>query len=145
MPLGWSPVGIAASTTEEMERRGVRILFLDDDVTRRESMRDWLPGATLASSAEQCTWQLTRQPWDLVFLDYDLGRARDTGGVVASDIANYKLPVKAIVIHSRNIHGSRHMETILTAAGYPVRQVCFDDMPGCLNEIMEWAIRKESA
>ena len=119
----------------------MNILFLDDDLDRCRKMVSWLPNVTAVLGAESCIRLLESKPWGLVFLDHDLGFP-NTGGVVADHIARYELKVGAVAIHSRNIAGSRRMEEVLTKAGYPVRQVCFNDLPAELEELMAWAAEK---
>lgn len=118
----------------------MKILFLDDCPERREQIQKWLPDVTTVESAPYCIQAMQKKAWDVVFLDYDLGRLELTGGFVAQWMAEAEIRpgVDCVIIHSRNIAGSRMMEETLTAAGYKVRQVSWSDMPECLTELMLW-------
>lgn len=103
----------------------MKILFLDDDPSRRRYARDYFLGHELseAETAEQAIGLLKKySPYDLVMLDHDLGGKtfvpsdEVSGYHVAEYIAGMLADVcpKSVIVHSYNFAGADRMMRVLT-------------------------------
>jgi len=105
-----------------------RVLVLDDDQNRHLAFQQSLIGMIVerAYTAEEAIKQLQSHPFDVVFLDHDLGgkvmvaSGKGTGYEVAKWLRNnpHRMP-KQIIIHSFNPVGAQNMKTMLPSA-----QIC---------------------
>ena len=103
----------------------LRILFLDDFSERSEEFLALVPHGHWVETAADCIARLA-EPWDVVFLDHDLGgmafvdpQEEDTGsGVVRWVVAN-RPAVGRFIVHSLNQGAAEQMVADLQAAGYP--------------------------
>lgn len=123
----------------------MRILFLDDDLTRRELFFRWSYGfghdVTIVTSAHAAIRSLDAFPrYDLVFLDHDLeddhyaahrvGRPLKGIGGTGEEVARWlaghpdKHPREAVV-HSWNMPAGQRMTVRLLEAGIPTRRQVF--------------------
>lgn len=103
----------------------IRILILDDDLGRHAQFRDRLNShgivGTHVETADECIKQLQKNgPWDVCFLDHDLGGQTfvhsgvGTGYEVASWIAaNPKKCPRNVIVHSFNPSGAQNMLHVL--------------------------------
>ncbi len=103
----------------------MKILFLDDSQTRHDEFARIYSGHEIvhAYSARQVLEALSREPFDLVSLDHDLGD-RDVVGDglgVSAWIAQFEWPDTEFVVHSVNPVGGRAMVQTLERAGLRVR------------------------
>lgn len=104
------------------------ILVLDDDKKRLERFRRKYPNAVLVETAEKCIQALQSWPFDVIYLDHDLGgetyvpeEREDTGSGVARFLAEgvHKQRKDAYIIcHSPNFDGRMNMISILRLAGF---------------------------
>lgn len=100
-----------------------RVFVLDDTEDRLAWFRDRLPGVRTAKTAHQAIEILAAEPFDVVFLDHDLGfldaadptRQHGNGKEVARFLAIRKFAGK-VVIHSRNVDAVPFMKKILPQA-----------------------------
>jgi DNA-binding response OmpR family regulator len=105
----------------------MKILFLDDDLTRCKRFLSQHPTATIANTAHEAIHALTTGDWDVVFLDHDLGgevlvdpAQENTGSAVVRFLVAEKRPIGQIIIHSFNVVAAGRMEEDLRAVGYKV-------------------------
>jgi hypothetical protein len=100
-----------------------RVFVLDDTEDRLNWFRERLPQARTAKTAYEAIEILAAEPFDVVFLDHDLGfldaadprRQHGNGKEVARFLAIRKFPGR-IVIHSRNLDAVPLMQKILPHA-----------------------------
>jgi len=109
----------------------MKILFVDDNPHRHKKAKQCAIGNTFAQAytAQEAIYALTKNQYDLVFLDHDLDENLENqlvdgvedGRTIAKylvGLENYKdVP---IVIHSLNPRGAETMEKILVGAGFKV-------------------------
>jgi len=109
-----------------------QILFLDDDLTRTRVFWDEMGARSdfkfkWVETADQAIEQLSKQKWDIICLDHDLGgkvfqdSAKGTGYEVAEFLS--KMNPKndpAIYIHSWNPIGAENMRNILKGQAFYV-------------------------
>jgi CheY-like chemotaxis protein len=122
----------------------MRILIVDDDMTRRraigEALRERIgkqPEIWMAQSAQEARiilGYLRAEKWDVLFLDHDLlgsdwPESAD-GRTVARAIVEMKVKAKRIVIQSVNTWGAAEMKRILGK-----RRVTLAPYPECLDVI----------
>lgn len=108
----------------------VRILVLEDNPDRQEAFRRRYPDAVIVATAPACIERLA-EPWDLVYLDHDLGGNRlpgsdreDCGMVAVRYIIEHRpehLEPAKFVIHSANHHRAQIMVADLRRAGYDAK------------------------
>ena len=109
----------------------LNVLFLDDSEARQKSFRSEVPSATIVATAEE-TIEALSEPWDLVFLDHDLGDEvfvdsdrEDCGMEVVRWIVEHKPSISKIFCHSLNRDARIRMGMALDAAGYDVEVIPF--------------------
>jgi CheY-like chemotaxis protein len=106
-----------------MKTSGLKILILDDDEVRHQAFAKKLIGNLVehVRTAEDTIYQLIHHgPWDMVFLDHDLGgqqmveSGQGTGYEVAKWLSENKefLP-GCVIIHSYNPAGAKNMLNII--------------------------------
>lgn len=107
--------------------QGLRVLILDDDIMRHAAFAQRLSGNEIhhASSAKIAITSLENNvPYDIIFLDHDLGAAEGpglpdpgTGYEVAKWLAEHpdKQP-KMIILHTLNPIGAKNMKACLPDA-----------------------------
>lgn len=113
-----------------------RLLVIEDDTSRVEMLRDWLPEKiklVVAPSAGAAIGILKRDRGNVyggIMLDHDLQQRAMTsmdkalsGTVVAETIIDTVSPDVPVLIHSMNSTGSAHMAVILQNAGFDVTRV----------------------
>lgn len=123
-PLIGSP---AISSTEATDRitkpdtRPLRVLLLEDEPRRVARFEEGLNGALLmhTPSAELCLAALRTYPWDVVFLDHDLGHSSQHYGIeypgngtMLTMALTSAAPVSAqalFIVHSLNPRGAERM------------------------------------
>ena len=112
----------------------MNVLFLDDNALRCPQFRSAVPCATIVNTSKECIEALeaATEPWDIVFLDHDLGGEvycdswrEDTGAEVARWMAAHKPAVGVVVLHTFNDCGKRNMVFPLVQAGYTVEYIPF--------------------
>lgn len=106
----------------------LRILVLEDMSARIEYFKDRLKGHDVyyfdtAEDAIQALSLIKDKPWDMIFLDHDLGGRvfvsssdPNTGYAVAEYISNNDIDAKQIIIHSLNPAGAQRMKAVLPQA-----------------------------
>lgn len=109
---------------------------MDDDPERLKIFQRNLIGTSqsLVTTSKDCIDKLEQEgPWDIIFLDHDLGgkvfveSGEDTGWEVAKWISdNPEHEPKRIIIHSFNSAGATNMKRLLPKAEY---------IPGVWNQI----------
>lgn len=107
---------------------GSDVFVLDDDGERVEWFLENVPDATVARTAAEAIARLVEHgPFDIAFLDHDLGATaedgvRQQGCVVGPGASGYKVAkhlaenpgiAEVIVIHSWNPDGARQMNNVL--------------------------------
>lgn len=122
----------------------IRALFLDDSHVRRTLARSNLDVDHLhtVATARECIDALS-DPWDVVYLDHDLGGpdeqdnpiAQDASGQTGMDVVAHvereQPSVGVFVVHSLNPVAAPVMVERLRSAGYPVeRRTWIDLMKG---------------
>jgi len=111
--------------------RDHRVLVVEDLLHRQLRFLQQLgPAVKIVSRAEDAIEAL-RQPFDWIFLDYDLGFGRNT-----EEVARYLVNAQfagSVVIHSANPFGVDVLEKILRDGGINVEVAPFD-MLGVLRE-----------
>jgi len=112
------------------ERR--RALFLDDCPERTAIFRSLVPDAVCVETADACIEQLSACPWDVAFLDHDLGgevyvdsSKPNTGAAVVRWIVEHRPDVGSFVVHSLNADAAKRMVAGLREAGYGAEHVPF--------------------
>ena len=105
----------------------MKILVLDDDQNRLDQFKQRLIGhvACCVKTAPETIRKLAEEPWDVLFLDHDLGGTTyapsgpGTGYEVAKWLAEHEdRKPGQIVIHSFNAPGSQNMKSVLPEAFY---------------------------
>lgn len=106
----------------------LKVLILEDDPNRIEFFKMKLKGHDLyffdiADDAINAFKLMNDKPWDIVFLDHDLGGLAlvpssnpNTGYAVAKYMAENEVEAKQIIIHSMNPAGSGNMKSLLPEA-----------------------------
>lgn len=106
----------------------MRILIVEDSQERIDAFRQILKGEIVVTgSANAAIDLLSRGGFDVLFLDYDLGERKDTGGKVARWLEVHPQPGLRIIIHSLNPVGAERMARILPKAER--RPFVFPDIP----------------
>lgn len=101
------------------------ILFMDDDTVRCSLFFEKHPEAYIVHTAQECINQLSRQSWDWVCLDHDLGlEENNSGSVVVKWIIEHRPSIKNVVVHSWNDKGNKMHEDLLNS-GYQSQRVTF--------------------
>lgn len=110
----------------------MRILFLDDCSRRTAVIRSELPWITAVSTANAAIDKLSRESFDVVFLDHDLdgGTYQDSasdncGMAVVRWLITNKSPIQRIIIHSHNEVAREVMASTLCDAGYEAKTIPF--------------------
>jgi hypothetical protein len=105
----------------------MNILFLDDCPSRTKIFRSQCPSAICLETAKDCIICLSKQDWDLVFLDHDLGgeiysdqKNTNTGSEVVRWIIQNRPKIKQVIVHSLNGPARIAMCYDLKNAGYNV-------------------------
>jgi len=106
----------------------MNILILDDDVIRQDAFDKAFvdnPSCVVwhAFTAEKAIDWLSKNQFDLILLDHDLGTARTGKDVVRFLIENKQNA--QIIVHSWNVAMAREMWADLSRAGYSVLRVTF--------------------
>lgn len=101
-----------------------RVLFLDDATGRRSKFIQLVPHGHCVETADACIAKLA-EPWDVVFLDHDLGgeahsdpAGDNTGSAVVRWVAANRPRVRCFVVHSLNTPAGTAMVRGLQDAGY---------------------------
>jgi ActR/RegA family two-component response regulator len=113
-----------------------RILFLDDDRRRTHEFYQRLISEhndiTTVETAEECIAELSRQTFDLVSLDHDLGgeifcdsSREDCGMEVVRWLRNNRAEHGGFIIHTMNPMAAAAMYIELQGMGYRVEQSAF--------------------
>jgi CheY-like chemotaxis protein len=133
-----------ATAKSEHRRIGMRILIVDDDLTRTSAITEALrkrfgrePEVWMAQSAEEAVNILRHnrlKKWDIVFLDHDLLNSvwmppygGKDGRTVARAIKTLDIMTDTVVVQSVNQWGSREIKSILKG-----RRVFQAPFPDCL-------------
>jgi CheY-like chemotaxis protein len=105
----------------------MRILALDDDPTRHALFSSALgPAVTHVENAAGAIYELERQPWDAVLLDYDLDQFGAIDPGTGEDVVDWivdsssHLRKTIFIVHSHNYIMGPVMEQKLQAAGFRV-------------------------
>lgn len=122
-----------------------RILFLDDDKYRHETVRPMLLHDA-AFTAREAIDALTARTYDVVFLDHDLGDRQhvdshgpeETGYTVAKWIAEHRPAIPLVVVHSMNPVGAGNISSLLRRRGYLVVESSFRVLKADLQWILDW-------
>jgi hypothetical protein len=111
--------------TSHAVEQPLRILFLDDFSERSAEFLALVPHGHWVETAADCIARLA-EPWDVVFLDHDLGgmafvdpREEDTGSGVVRWVVAQRPAVGRFIVHSLNQGAAEQMVADLQAAGYP--------------------------
>jgi CheY-like chemotaxis protein len=105
----------------------LKILVLDDDQNRLDQFKQRLIGHVVCcvKTAPETIQKLSGEPWEVLFLDHDLGGTTyassgpGTGYEVAKWLSEHKdHKPNQIIIHSFNAPGSRNMKSVLPEAFY---------------------------
>lgn len=107
----------------------MKVLFLDDNQERISTFKAACPAADIVTTAEECISRLSKEKYDIVFLDHDLGGKvfqnsgdEDCGmQVVKYLVASYLAaipPVEDVVIHTFNPAGAETMVSALQSCHY---------------------------
>jgi len=117
---------------------GLRILFLDDDPTRRVEFLTHNPDAVWVETVADCINAL-RESWDEVHLDHDLGgehfvdHDRDDCGMAVirwlCEEPRAHLRSSLFVIHTHNRGAALAMIFQLQSMGYIVQERAFGALP----------------
>ena len=106
----------------------LKILVLEDDANRIEVFKEKLKGHDVyffdqAEDAINAFKLFTDKPWDIVFLDHDLGGQvfvpssnPNTGYAVAKYMEENDVEAKQVIIHSMNPAGGANMKAALPHA-----------------------------
>lgn len=121
----------------------IRMLFLDDDDQRHKSFLKKFPYATTVTTAEACIEALKRHPWDVVWLDHDLGgevyrnpKDKNCGMEVVRWLTEYITSVGQIVVHTLNHPAGIRMVDTLVDHGYNVFRLTFLELDKAKLEIV---------
>jgi|SRR5581483_6471418 len=105
--------------------RGARVLLLEDSDNRIAWFKQRVSNLTLVQTADEAIEVIARspQPFDIVFLDHDLGVLhadgtcpQGTGFQVAKYLAGRRYLGENVVIHSWNADGAAAMKDALYGA-----------------------------
>jgi len=106
----------------------MRIIVLEDNDDRQETFRRAFPDTVIVATGPACIERLGAQPWDMIYLDHDLGGNKlpgsdreDCGMVVVRYIKQHRpehLKLTKFIVHSANQHRARIMTDDLRHAGY---------------------------
>ncbi len=109
-----------------------RVLVIEDAEARIVWFRERLPSATIVSTAVDAVRAAADGPWDVVFLDFDLGPGINSLGAatVLSDA-----PPRVCVIHSANETGAAEIAKLFPSAWI---------LPFASFDIRDNAIRKRN-
>jgi CheY-like chemotaxis protein len=123
-------------------REPLRIFLLDDDVLRHEWFARQFKGDSLdvAVDPTEAIALLSKESYDLIFLDHDLlpehyhAEVRDdarTGYAVALWLAEQpaKQPAATVVVHTRNAEGAFRMVELLRRAGRQAEHIPYTILP----------------
>jgi hypothetical protein len=107
---------------------GAKCLVVEDLLHRQLRFRNWLgSSAVIVARADAAIQELQRQPFDMVFLDRDLGLNAGYGEDVAKFLAEMKPRFAGrVYIHSANHVAAEYMRKILADAGINVEATPFD-------------------
>jgi CheY-like chemotaxis protein len=106
----------------------LKILILEDMANRIDIFKKKLKGHDLyffdeADDAIEALRLMNEKPWDMIFLDHDLGQEmfvpsshHNTGYTVAKFIAENDVKFNQIIIHSMNPAGAQNMKSVLKKA-----------------------------
>ncbi len=106
----------------------LKILILEDMSERIEFFKTKLKDHDVyyfdeASDAIDALKLISDKPWDIIFLDHDLGgqifvpsSSPNTGYAVAKYISESDIDVKQIILHSMNPAGTQNMKNVLPRA-----------------------------
>jgi len=115
----------------------MNVLWLDDSPERTRLFRSFAPYATVTSTASECieVLEAAEEPWDIVFLDHDLGGEvyvdpahPNTGSEVVRWMAVNKPDVKKVVVHSCNSVAAQYMTEDLAKVGYEVQRMAITSL-----------------
>ena len=105
----------------------MKILILEDDLTRQRLFKENLikHDIFITDSSKVAIWKLTKEPWDILFLDHDLGgnvfveSGEDTGYEVAKFLEeNKQYTPNTVIVHSLNVVGAQNIISALPEAIY---------------------------
>jgi len=108
--------------SEIFVERGMNILILEDDPARHKIFKSNLIGTNtvIVTTVDEALQQLTKESWDYLFLDHDLGGTQmtesgpGTGYEVAQWLSvNHENMPKNVVVHSFNPVGAQNIKNIL--------------------------------
>ena len=95
----------------------MKILIVEDTLERIQAFKELLNGELVfTDSANAAIDLLSRDCFDVLFLDYDLGEGKDSGGKVARWIEEHPQESLRIIIHSMNPVGAKRVQDILPTA-----------------------------
>ena len=110
----------------------MNVLFLDDNKQRTERFQKRFPFAKCVETAEECIAELSKNDFDVAFLDHDLGEEvfvseteKNSGSEVVRWIMDNRPKIDKVVVHSMNASAAESMIGKLSSAGYDVSQVPF--------------------
>lgn len=97
--------------------REASVLALDDMEHRLEWFQKRIPNIVCVSTVDDAIMRIAdqRPPFDLIFLDHDLGTI-ETGEEVARHLASNGFIGYNVVIHSWNSEGAKRMKNLLNNA-----------------------------
>lgn len=121
------------------------ILFLDDNPNRTKKFRSEIPSAQCVETAEECIKALqTRDHWDYVFLDHDLGGEthvnsgrEDCGMEVVRWLCKHPTEIDQIIVHSSNYPAAQNMVSELFAHAYEAKHISFINLREFLPYIIQ--------
>jgi len=120
----------------------MNVLWLDDSNDRTKLFRSHAPYAVLTETAAECIAKMIAadEPWDVVFLDHDLGGETyvdpslpNTGSAVVRWICENKPKIKRVIVHSCNTVAAQYMTEDLIKLGYdadriPITNLIYDNL-----------------
>jgi len=121
----------------------MNVLWLDDAPERTKRFRSYAPYATLTETAQECIDALAAadEPWDIVFLDHDLGgeiyvdtAEKNTGSEVVRWIGENEPQILKIVVHSCNPEAAKWMVHDLIRLGYDTEKIPITTLLGLTVE-----------
>jgi len=105
----------------------MNVLFLDDNPARTKVFLTYYPHADTVDTAVDCIKAMQQKPYDVVFLDHDLGGEsfvdplRDDCGMAVvrwiTDPLKFTDPVSVYVVHSHNHRAAETMAELLEKKG----------------------------
>ena len=87
----------------------MKILFVDDDKSRREIFAEWFPDAHFATSYDEAIILILEGGYHFIFLDHDLGFSSKDGTAIAKFIAEEFITPMCVIIHSWSNAGANSM------------------------------------